>query len=107
MKKSILILFALFSIGAMAQGITGHDSIVSLVNSHTDSIVQAASDTLLTTQQETTEAVGWGWKIIGGILIAAEVILRVIPTKNGATLLGIVSWLHSIIPNNVKKEKKD
>lgn len=105
MKKTILLLFALFAFTAMAQSvITGHDSIVSLVNDHTDSVVTAAQDTLITTAQKTTESVGFGWKLIAGILVVAEVVLRIIPSKNAATLLGLVSWLHSVIPNNIKKK---
>lgn len=101
MKKVILFAFVLFTVAAVAQP----DSIVSLVNSHTDSVVMAASDTLLVTAHETQQTVGWGWKVIAGILVVAEVVLRVVPTKNSATLLGLVSWLHSIIPNNVRKKK--
>jgi hypothetical protein len=109
MKKTILILFALVSIAAMADTVFTNmpDTIISAINIHTDSVVTAAQDTLITTAQETTEAVGWGWKIIAGILIAAEVVLRLIPTKASGTLLGLVSWLHSILPNNVKKKKED
>lgn len=112
MKKTILILFALFAFTAMAQtAFNGHDSIVSLVNDHTDSVLSLAKDsinaTVNTTSESTNDNISFGWKLIGGILLVAEVVLRVIPTKNGMTILGLIEWLHSKIPNNVKKEKKD
>lgn len=102
-----LVLAAMSALGDTVS-VLPQDSVVGLVNAHTDSVVAAAADSVSETVQAVGDekGVGLGWKIIAGILIAAEVVLRVIPTKNGATLLGIVSWLHELLPNNVKKEKK-
>lgn len=109
MKKTILILFALFAFTAMADSVftTMPDTIITSINDHTDSIVMAASDSVTSVVQDVGSKQGLGWKIIAGVLIGVELFLRVIPTKNGATLLGLVSWLHKLIPNNIKKEKKD
>lgn len=109
MKKTILILFALFAFTAMAQtAFNGHDSIVSLVNEHTDSVVQAASDSVTTVVNAVQNTSGsiW-WKILSGVLVGAGIVLRLLP-GNRTLLNGIADILLAIdkkIPNNTGKNK--
>ena len=83
------------------------DTIISTINSHTDSIVQAVSDSATVVINNTTSKSGglW-WKILSGVLIGASIVLRIVP-GNRTMLNGIADILSAIdkkIPNNPKKK---
>lgn len=110
MKRTILILFTLFAFTAMADSVftTMPDTIISSINTHTDSIVQAVSDSATTVISNTTgKAGGLWWKILSGVLVGAGIVLRVIP-GNRTLLNSIADILLAIdkkIPNNTGKNK--
>lgn len=110
MKKTILILFALFAFTAMADSAftTMPDTIITSINDHTDSIVQAVSDSATVVINNTTNKAGgiW-WKILSGVLVGAGIMLRIIP-GNRTLLNGIADLLLALdkkIPNNTGKTK--